>query len=346
MKFCLEYLLFVLVSISILSCKKDLKPDETNLINDQKFNQTVVIDGHKYDGLIIHNCTFNKKGLIIKNADNVVVQNCRFHDLKSNGISIGFGGGCNGVKVLNCSFKNIAGNGINSSENCSNGHIKENVFENIGLSEIGSAHGQSHHAIYWQSNHVLIENNTINKVVNVGGNGISVRSGGIVRKNVISNAEKAGITYFSDNPGFDGDLLIENNIVFNCARGVNLSASGEDDNLVKNILVGFNTLVSQNTAPFSVSAGFNDQTDIYAYGNILINKGGNNYAQIGSFIQSDSNLLSSNDLGFVDFENNNFKLTAASQAIGKAAALDLFPIDDIDGDLRFKFSLDCGADEY
>ena len=50
----------IILSITISSCKKEEEIEEvqSGIIEDQTFNSTLLIDGHKYDGTIIRNCIF------------------------------------------------------------------------------------------------------------------------------------------------------------------------------------------------------------------------------------------------------------------------------------------------
>ena len=80
--------------------------------------------------------------------------------------------------------------------------IKENVIFDNGTND-------HEHNIYVQVADSLIENNTM---YNSSGNGISIRSTGVVRNNVIWNSAKSCIRYFNDHaPGPPDTLIIENN---------------------------------------------------------------------------------------------------------------------------------------
>ena len=75
------------------------------------------------------------------------------------------------------------------------------------------------HGIYVQSQDVLIEDNLVDGVGD--GNGISIRSSGIVKNNVVRNVMRPssrgahGIAYYSDHvSGDSGTLRIVNNVVY------------------------------------------------------------------------------------------------------------------------------------
>lgn len=339
------FLIFLVsIAIALLGCKKSITPTETTLISNENFDQVVLIEGHKYDGLIIENCTFSKKGITVNSVDNLIIRNCTFTDINGNAIEIGLNSACHNLRIENCVFINISENGILGGADNNLGLIQSNAFNKIGLSQIGGAMNQAHHAINWQSSNFVIEKNSITDVSNFGGNGIHVTSNGLLRKNTISNCANSGIHYSSENEIIGDTLLIENNMIYHCDRAVNISNEIKL-NLPSFIYIGFNTLVCQDKAPFAINNGF-EYVDVYAYGNIFINKSSQNYLQMGTFVRTDSNIVASNDIGFVNYDQHNYHLISSNPAIGKAAGLSFFPLDDIDGDGRFQWSLDCGADEF
>lgn len=332
------------IAIILVGCKKSIIPTETSLISNENFDQPVLIEGHKYDGLIIENCTFTKKGITVNSVDNLIIRNCTFTDINGNAMEIGLNSGCQNLRIENCVFTNISENGIIAGANNNVAFIQSNTFDRIGLSEIGGALAQPSHAINWHSSNFIIEENSITNVSNDGGNGIHVTSNGLLRKNIISNCSNSGINYASENEIIGDTLLIENNMIYSCDRGVNISNEIKV-NLPSYIYIGFNTLVCQDKAPFAINNGF-EYVDVYAYGNLFVNKTSQNYLQMGTFVRTDSNIVASSDIGFVNYGQNNYHLTSSNPAIGKAAGLNFFPTDDIDGDGRFQWSLDCGADEF
>ncbi len=107
-----------------------------------------------------------------------------------------------------------------------------------------AAQGAPHHGIYFCGNDFLISGNKIQNIYNNDGNCISVRSNGTIRNNIVSDATKNGIAYYSDHPNVGNKLLIENNIAYNCKRGVSISNGGKP--YVENSIIRFNTLITND----------------------------------------------------------------------------------------------------
>lgn len=320
------------------------------IIEDSVFTTTSLdIIGSEWNHAIIKNCTFKNTilndGIRIANANNVIIDNCTFYNIQGNGILLHNSGTSNGVIIKNCTFDSIYANGILASENHKNTQIINNQMNYIGLDEIQATIGQPHHGIYFQGNNFYIEGNRIKNIHNNDGNCISVRSNGVVRNNVLSNATKNGITYYSDHPNVGKTLLIENNITYNCMRGIAITNGGES--YVDSVIVRFNTFITDNK--MNVSIGPNLSMKIEIYGNIFIRKDGSPiyiYNESSSSYTSTLNLTSSGDIGFVDFENHNYHITESSQANSYAIGLIQFPPDDFEGDTRSYANLDVGADQF
>ncbi len=73
------------------------------------------------------------------------------------------------------------------------------------------------HGIYVQAQDFLIEDNTVINATD--GNGISVRSSGVVRNNTVNGTAKSGISYYADHMrGPSNQLLIEDNMISNVGQ--------------------------------------------------------------------------------------------------------------------------------
>jgi hypothetical protein len=317
------------------------------IIEDSIFTTTLDLVGSGYNNAIIRNCTFKNTiisdGLRIANANNVIIDSCIFYNIQGNGIRLHSSGTSDGVIIKNCSFDSIYGNGILSAEQHSNTQILNNSFNWIGLDTQGAAQGAPHHGIYFIGDNYIIAGNHIRNIYNNDGNCVSVRSNGIVRNNVLYNATKNGISYFSDHPNVGNSLLVENNIVYNCQRGVTVADGGEA--YVDTTIIRFNTLITQDLMDISIGSGLSMVNKIY--GNILIRKDGSPlYIFANSPYDSTKNLLSDGDVGFVNFANNDYHITNSSPAYSFATGLTDFPSDDIDSDARGSSRLDAGADQF
>jgi hypothetical protein len=349
MKF--ERIIIFLFVTSLLSCKKDetITPAQTDLIEGETFNQTVLIDGHNYDNLIIENCTFNDidgDGLQIRDVDNLTIRNCVFKDIDGNAIRFRNSGSSNNVSIENNEIYNITHNGILSYETHENTKITDNLIYNVGTDGSGSFGGSPHHGIYFQGPNFLISNNTIYDVINNNGNCISVRSYGTIKSNRLYGATKHGISYYSDHPGLDGQLLVENNFIYdNNSRGMNLQTDGNSGNHIGGSVIRFNTIITFDKSCIGVSSDMSD-VSVEAYGNILIRTdSGTNYINSTDPVTQSQNIQSSTDISFVNFNLRDLHITSSSSAIDFAVGLVNYPLDDIDGDTRNSTSLDAGADE-
>ena len=148
-----------------------------------------------------------------------------------------------------------------------------------------------------------------------------------MRNNVVWGATKNGIDYYSDHPAVGTLLLIENNIVYDCRRGIKIQDGGQS--YVDTSIIRFNTVIIANIICVGIDPSLS--MDIHVYANTLIREDGNQYKiWAKSPFDSEKNVLSNGDIGFVDFY---------------ATGLTDFPIDDFEGDPRTVFDLDTRADQ-
>ncbi|MCT4604350.1 MAG: right-handed parallel beta-helix repeat-containing protein [Marinifilum sp.] len=321
------------------------------VIEGQTFTEQMIIDGEENNGLIIRNCTFENTGdhgIIIKNVDDLLIQNCTFRNLKYTAIRFWHDCESNNVIVEDNEIYNIDANGIHSAETHYNTIIRNNKIYDVALEpEYGS------HGMYFYGKDFLIEGNTVYNVgVQVGkGAGINVRTAGIVRKNKVYNAHKHGISYSCNHPGYNGTLLIENNVVYdNKQRGINIY-DGPDESKIGKAIIRFNTVIStSNEAPIWINTGGYPNATFEVYANVLINTGGSSVFVKGSSshpIEFESkNLTATNDVGFENFEARDLRIKSSSSAKNYAVGLSDYPKDDINNaDVRKEKSLDAGAYE-
>jgi hypothetical protein len=325
------------------SCEKDFYVEELNLIENQTFDTDVRVQGHEFNGLIIDNCTFDSGELYISDVDSIIVKNCTFKNQKKNGIRIGFGGQASHIIIDNCTFNTIGSNGIDSHEDAPNGIIKNCLFKNCALSDVGAAMGQAHHAIYWKGENVSILNNTFFTGKQRKGNAISHRSSGLISGNTIIGAMKYGIMYFADHPGGD-TLMIENNFISNCKNGIGITTPSKLEYHNKNVIVRFNSIANCETYSVFVHKAFETTTMVSAYGNIIVQEE-ERYIQAYFDLLDTFNLKSTIDIGFLDVNTGDLHLKSSSTGRNFCNGLLAFPLFDIDGDNRQSLNLDAGADE-
>ncbi len=331
------YFLAFLFSLSTLAKSQQI-------IKDSIFTTTLDLYGSAWDNALIKNCTFKNTilcdGLRIAGADNVIIDSCVFYNIQGNGIRLHPAGISDGVIIKNCSFDSIYGNGIVSDEQHTNTQILNNSFNWIGLDTLSTLQGAPHHGIYFTGNDFLISGNRIRNIYNNNGNGISVRTNGTVRNNIVSDATKNGISYYSDHPNFGSTLLVENNINYNCERGISIANGGKP--YVDSTIVRFNTFITNNLMSISIGSGLSMKVEIY--GNILIRTDGSSiYIWAESTYNATKNVTSSNDIGFVDFLNHNYHITNQSIAYSFATNLPAYPPTDFENDPRNSIRLDAGA---
>lgn len=334
-----------LLLLLLTQCKKEDILSPTLYLSNESFNNGLRVDGHEFDNLVIENCIFHNKPLNIGNADNVIIRNCTFEDIKENGIKIGFIGKSIGVKIEKCTFKNISFNGIDSHEDAPNCVISGCYFENIALSDVGAAMGQPHHGIYWKGENVLIKGNEFINGNQNQGHSISVRSSGIIKKNIIRESATNGIMYYSNHPGGDS-LLIENNFIINSSfYSVIIASNGSEVNHNENIIIRFNSMIQSENASIYIAENFENSSNIEIYGNIIVNSTQEYFKTFYTISDIYLNLKSSNDIGFVNMSSGNLHILPSSIANSYCSSLSVFPSVDIDGEIRTQLNLDAGADE-
>ncbi|MEN8928830.1 MAG: right-handed parallel beta-helix repeat-containing protein [Flavobacteriales bacterium] len=341
----------LILALLFSACKKEEKISNLapGTIENKTFNSTIFIDGHDYDGTVIKNCIFENidgDGLQIRDVKNLCIQNCTFRNIEEDAIRFRNSGSSDGVKILNNKIHNIKENGILAPENHINTLIKGNKIYNVATSNISSTFGAPHHGIYFQGFNVTITENIIYDIINDEGNCISIRTYGVVSRNKLYNATDHGISYFSDHPGDNKELLIENNVIYdNGKRGVNLASNGTTSNHIGSALVRFNTIVSSSQSPIGINDALTGVTFDFD-GNIVIRTdGGSTYIYSNNPYNQSNNVVGSGDLGFLNFSGRNLKITNSSSAVNAATGVINFPAFDYEGNSRSSVNLDAGAFE-
>ncbi|MBI9045626.1 MAG: right-handed parallel beta-helix repeat-containing protein [Anaerolineaceae bacterium] len=326
-------------------------PEYASVIEGLTFSKTVSIQGAEFDRVIIQNCEFsgiNGSGLDLRNVDQVIIRNNIFREIHGNAIDLQGWETTSGIVIENNHIDSIDGNGVFVRENHQNVMIRGNTIQNVGLDHRASWLGMPYHGIYCQGMGCSVEGNWIGTVENPGGNAVTMRSNGKVAGNMLFGASKAGISYYSDHPGLDGLLLIENNFIFdNSHNGIRISSNGETENHIGKVVIRFNTILTREKANIAVKKGTED-IDISIFGNILIREDNNMFIfndGRGS-IYEDMNLSHNLDVGFADFQARDLHLKLGSFAEQfEVNEIEDFPELDIEGDERDSKSLNVGADQ-
>ncbi|HAA14870.1 MAG TPA: hypothetical protein DCE41_25545 [Cytophagales bacterium] len=320
---------------------------ESGVVEGQTFTETLLVDGHVYDGLIIRNCLFTDiegDGLQLRDVDEVQVINCTFHNISEDAIRFRNSGTTENVQITDNTISQIGHNGILGPEGHTGTLLSGNTIYEVGLDNTSTLAGAPHHGIYWQGTDFTIQNNVIYEVQNNGGNAISVRTWGTIASNYLHHATDHGISYFSDHPG-EGELLrIENNVIYdNGARAITLTSNGNAANHIGGAIIRFNTLLTSDQATIGID---NDLTglDFSLRGNIVLRTDGSTgYVFTEVPFTESHNYTGSGDIGFESFSTRNFDLRSSSDAVGFATGLSDFPTTDILGRTRIAERLDPGA---
>ena len=194
----------------------------TRVIENLVLTDTLRLEGSEWDNTLIRNVTIkgvSGDGIFLKNVSNVRIENCTIENVSGDGIKLSSAGSTSDVIIADNTIRNIGRNGLSAAQREDKGidhpglQILNNTFDTCGTSGTsGLLHG-----IYVQSTDFVIRGNQVTNTVD--GNGISVRSSGVVANNVVDGAGKSGIGYYSDHKRGPSDLLIiENNLVMNAGE--------------------------------------------------------------------------------------------------------------------------------
>jgi hypothetical protein len=346
-----------------------------NIIENIDTTGTINLTNSSWSNTLIRNCTIHNTGtgndgIFLRDVKNVRIENCTIYDIDGQaGIRFSISGnGTDSVQIINNTLYNLAENGINAPQRSQNSTpLNQDHLEIIGNTIYNSGLGSSnglHHAIYCQAADYTIKNNIIFGIRD--GNGISVRSSGILSGNTVSGESKANkpaMRYFSDHYTGESDtLLIENNILYNDSSNAhsldifdlaNLYQNSSGNNhVVKNFNIRFNTVVSFyfNKYALRISDDY-DQNDysIQTDGNLFLNT-----ANVGNCLSVPTNTIQNYNLlttSITNFQSNtapyNFHLADNHEAVGHVGGnTNNYPTNDIDGELRLIGFLDAGADQY
>jgi hypothetical protein len=327
------------------------------VIDGQEFTETLTLDTGD-DNILIVNAVFHDidgNGIMIRNVKNIYIKDCLIYDLTEEGIALSSSGSTENVTIDGCTIHHTARSGIIAKQrpaenvNHINLVIKNNTIYDTGQSEYD-------HGIYVQSTDSLIERNVIH---NSSGNGISLRSSGIVRGNEVWATQESCIRYYSDNvPGRSNAVVIENNICYQLDAGagdpgISLLRARETAEawLVQNYTIRFNTVVmfTADRANFAVESAEIGARHVQVYGNLFINTRDLNQALPRAYVDYlSSNYTSTSLAGFVNAGRApyDFRLMATSPARRYAAREPNFPVTDINGTVRTAGYLDAGAHQF
>ncbi len=352
----------------------------------------VVYDGQTFSGdpliveeqanVLIINCTFQniegvKEALFLMGSERVLVLNNTFsgHRYEGHGSAITVGTDdfpAAQVIIENNTISDEDGNGIatgGASRFPRQGNpvpgliIRDNLIHDVGKYP-DPAGNSPKHGMYVKATDPLVENNMVYNCFD--GSGLSIRSTGLYRNNMVWNTKGAGIVYWPQkDPGESGRLIIENNVVYqdgnyngpeNNRSALWLGVGEVDSSRFDNFTVRFNTVAMLagaesriNTASvMNLSANF--YRNVKAYGNAVVDlrPGLNRPLQTAAdfkYAYLDHNYTATSDEGFASVANRDFRLTADHPAVDyvpASATLPGYPATDRAGNSR-QYPLDAGA---
>ncbi|MEO1026378.1 MAG: right-handed parallel beta-helix repeat-containing protein [Pseudomonadota bacterium] len=166
------------------------------------------------------NSTFTNRrgyGISIADASNIKIAGSTFRKIRDTAILLRRSGSTRNVSIFNNDIAEIGGDGIHAAKRFKRNvdHINLVIYDNK-VRDVGLKKKDLYHGIYTQSSEVKIINNHVSGFVD--GNGISIRSDGVVWGNyinIVSGRDKgSGIKYFSDHKtGKSKTLTIADNTV-------------------------------------------------------------------------------------------------------------------------------------
>ena len=281
------------------------------IVENQTINATLTIDGEEWTGAIIRNNLFTgqlETGLHISNASDLTIDGNEFTEIGSYAIKLRDynNDGAHNAVIVNNHFHDLAMTPILIGEPNYWTQITGNRFHHVATSTAGN----KQHAMYVKGPGYLIEGNLIDTVVDA--NGISIRTAGTVRNNIIKNVNRDGIKYYSNSSKKgDGSLVIEGNLVLDSGHGGIVFANGKKA-LVDKVVVRFNTAI--NTYRALRLYEDLDAVHFSVYGNLFVEASGKYSALKSALDFKGENLMARGDIGFYDFAGGDYRPRQDSSA--------------------------------
>jgi parallel beta-helix repeat protein len=324
------------------------------VIENQDFTQPLQLEAGM-DNTLILNATFHDiagSALMLSNVSNIYIKNCTIYNVAEDGIVLRSTGSAHNVTIEGCIIYNTGRSGILAQPGevedveHTNLVIKNNTLYDNGTTELD-------HGIDIFSTDSLVENNIVH---GSSGNGISLRSSGIVRGNRVWDTQKSCIGYASGHaPGASNAMYIENNVCYQMSSGLGSPGIGlsqgeqtSTGGLVQDYHIRFNTVVlaTADRFGFMVEAPEFEPNQVAVYGNVFVNTGTIFKTVNPQYVDRISSNYNTTYLE--EFVNTtqppyDFQLTSASLAHAYASTELQFPSIDINGNVRTGGALDAGA---
>ncbi len=235
------------------------------VIENIVLDRTLRLEGPRWNGAVVRNVTIrgvDGDGIFVKDVDDVRIENCTISHVTGRGIKLSVEGSSRGVQIVGNRIANTGLDGIIVGQRHAQGidHrqlvLRDNEIAHTGL--LGS--GGLTHGIYVQSSDFLIEGNRVLDARD--GNGISVRSSGVVRGNVVRGTGKSGIAYYADHMRGPSDrLVIEGNDVADSGRrqwrhAIDLLRVPRPDHVVHSFIIRDNLVRASHGPAIGVHRGY------------------------------------------------------------------------------------------
>ena len=237
----------------------------TTIIRDRVF--TTMFQLADLRDVTLENCdfsgTFTDEGALkIRGCHNIEIRYCRFHDLATSGIVIQSTSPSSNISIHHNELWNIKGNGIITKLPNSFVTIFNNRITNVGANDRA-------HPIYCMTPGTLIEDNIIS---GTAGDGITIRTDGVIRGNRIWKSAKAAIRYFSDGrPGDLDSLVIEENYCVGSGAGYPVISLLWSPSTVGQMLSRYRISCNTLTSTAATSPAFAVQSSQFAGKVIVLN---------------------------------------------------------------------------
>lgn len=241
-------------------------PEYERIIENVTLDSTLRLTGSEWSNTLVRNVTIENidgDGVMLRDVENVRLENVTIRNVTGDGIKLSTLGSTSDVVIADSVISGIGEDGINAGQRFEEG-VDHPGLQIIGnqISATGLNGGQDglRHGIYVQSTDVEIRDNRISD--SQDGNGISVRSSGIVSGNFVENSNGSGIAYFADHMGSGGTLTIEDNTVEASGYGrgrsdIDLLSVPDMDNLIGQVIVRDNAL-ERGAEGVRIGQGYDD----------------------------------------------------------------------------------------
>ncbi|KJS41364.1 MAG: hypothetical protein VR70_04965 [Rhodospirillaceae bacterium BRH_c57] len=258
-------LLFLLIAVAPVQTPA-LAREYRQVIEDVTLDRTLRLEGPEWNDTLVRRVTLrgiDGDGIFLKNVANVRIEDSIIEDVTVSGIRLSAEGGTTDVHMINNQIARTGRDGIAAAQRQGAGvdHpglvVEGNSIDSAGL----TGNRGLYHGIYVQSTDFVITHNRVTNTVD--GNGISVRSSGTVRGNMVKGTGKSGIAYYADHMrGPSNRLVIEGNTVGDVAQGwqrryaVDLLRIPDDANVVGEFIIRGNTIIGQHTPAIRVHSDY------------------------------------------------------------------------------------------